>query len=184
MNKEIRAVYTDNTIRVYQAYNKTIANEAVEKGTFGGSFKRDRMTWIKTSFLWMMYRCGWATKDNQERVLAIDMQRAAFDYLVNNAVMSTYQEEIYGSYEEWKTLIRNSDIRAQWDPERDIHGNPLQYRSLQLGLRGEIVSKYVDDWIVNITDITYYVLELKRMICEKKDILAFLPDERVYQITL
>lgn len=92
MNKEIRASYTDETIRVYQAYNRIIANEAVERGTFGSSFKMDRMTWIKPSFLWMMYRCGWATKENQECVLAIDIKREAFDYLVNNAVMSTYQE--------------------------------------------------------------------------------------------
>ncbi|MCM1325412.1 MAG: DUF4291 domain-containing protein [Bacteroidales bacterium] len=183
MEKEIRAVYTDNTIRVYQAYNKIIAKEAVEKGTFGSNFKRDRMTWIKPSFLWMMYRCGWAAKDNQECVLAIDMKREAFDYLVKNAVMSTYQEEIHGSYEKWKTLIHNSDIRVQWDPERDIHGNPLNYRSLQLGLRGEAVHKYVEDWIVNITDITDYVLKLKGMISDKKDVSLLLPDEKVYPIT-
>lgn len=182
MEKEIRAVYTDTTIRVYQAYNESIAKEAVEKGTFGSHFKRDRMTWIKPSFLWMMYRCGWAAKENQEYVLAIDMKREAFDYLVKNAVMSTYQEEIHGSYEEWKALIHNSDIRVQWDPERDIYGNPLNYRSLQLGLRGEAVYKYVEDWIVNITDITDYVLELRGMISAKKDVALLLPEEKVYSV--
>ena len=134
MSNEIRALYSKDTIRVYQAYNKIIASEAVMKGTFGNNFKMDRMTWIKPSFLWMMYRCGWATKENQECVLAIDIQRNAFDYLVANAVISTYQEEMYRSREEWKRLIHSSDIRLQWDPERDIHGNPLNYRSLQLVL--------------------------------------------------
>ena len=66
MNKEIRAFYTEDTVRVYQAYNKVIANEAVKNGTFGSNFKLDRMTWVKPSFLWMMYRCGWGTKENQE----------------------------------------------------------------------------------------------------------------------
>ena len=61
-DKEIRAVYTENTIRVYQAYNEVIAKEAVKIGTFGPGFKLDRMTWIKPSFLWMMYRCGWGQK--------------------------------------------------------------------------------------------------------------------------
>ena len=79
MKKEIRAVYTTDTIRVYQAYNKAIASEAVEKGTFGDKFKLDRMTWIKPSFLWMMYRSGWGTKENQECILAIDIKREAFD---------------------------------------------------------------------------------------------------------
>ena len=30
MNREIRAFYTENMIRVYQAYNKDIANEAIK----------------------------------------------------------------------------------------------------------------------------------------------------------
>lgn len=182
MGNEIRASYSNDIIRVYQAYNKNIANEAVIKGTFGNSFKMDRMTWIKPSFLWMMYRCGWATKENQECVLAIDMKREAFEYLVANAVLSTYQEELYGSQEEWKRLIHSSDIRIQWDPERDIHGNPLNDRSLQLGLRGEVVRKYVNEWIVGITDITAYVNELKCLIAQREDISALLPKEMVYQI--
>ena len=182
MHKEIRAVYTENTIRVYQAYNEAIAKEAVSKGTFGKNFKMERMTWIKPSFLQMMYRCGWATKENQERVLAIDIKREAFDYLVQNAVVSTYHEEIHGSYEEWKQLIQDSDIRVQWYPERDIYGNPLEYRSLQLGLRGEAVQKYVHEWIVNITDITDYVCELRDKIAAKEDVAALLPQEKVYHV--
>lgn len=182
MNREIRAVYTENTIRVYQAYNETIAKEAVNNGTFGKNFKLERMTWIKPSFLWMMYRCGWATKENQERVLAIDIKREAFDYLVRNAVISTYHEEIYGSYDNWQQLIHDSDIRVQWDPERDIYGNPLEYRSLQLGLRGEAVKKYVNEWIVHITDITDYVCELREKISAKEDVIALLPQEEIYVI--
>lgn len=177
---EIRAVYTENTIRVYQAYNKIIADEAVNNGTFGSNFKLNRMTWIKPSFLWMMYRCGWGTKENQECVLAIDMKREAFDYLVKNAVLSTYQEQIHTDYDEWKEQIQQSEIRCQWDPERDIFGNPLGYRTIQLGLRGKVVKKYVEEWITNITDISDYVYELKDMIARKEDISALLPDEKVY----
>ena len=183
MNKEIRAVYTEDTIRVYQAYNNIIANEAARRGTFGSEFKMTRMTWIKPSFLWMMYRCGWATKENQERVLAIDMKREAFDYLVQNAVVSSYHESSYSSQEEWKTLIQTSDIRIQWDPERDIHGNPLDYRSLQLGLRGEAVKRYVNEWIVAITDITDYVTDLRERIAAKEDVTDLLPKETVYLIS-
>ena len=31
------------------------------------------MSWIKTSFLWMMHRSGWGTKENQERILQINI---------------------------------------------------------------------------------------------------------------
>ncbi|MER6614129.1 DUF4291 family protein [Streptomyces xantholiticus] len=44
---EVRAVFTDETITVYQAYTARIANPALETGTFVDPFKRDRMTWIK-----------------------------------------------------------------------------------------------------------------------------------------
>lgn len=179
---EIRAVYDDETIRVYQAYNVAIAKQAIQKGTFGSHFKLDRMTWIKPSFLWMMYRCGWAQKDGQERVLAIDIKREAFDFLVKNAMYSKYEPETNLSKEEWKERIRKSDIRIQWDPERDIYGNPLEYRSIQLGIRGKYVEQYVEDWIVQINDITDYVITLKEKINRGYDVTLELPKEREYRI--
>ena len=84
--RKIYAKYDDKTIRVYQAYNDVIADEAIKLGTFGEYFSLTRMTWIKPSFLWMMYRCGWAEKENQERVLAIDIKREDFDEIVKNSV--------------------------------------------------------------------------------------------------
>lgn len=57
--QQIRAVYNDQTIRVYQAYSDAIANTALLNQTFvSPPFKMERMTWIKPSFLWMMYRAG------------------------------------------------------------------------------------------------------------------------------
>lgn len=178
--KEIRAVYTPETIRVYQAYCKEIAKEAVRLDTFGARFSMNRMTWIKPSFLWMMYRCGWAEKEGQERVLAIDIKREAFDEIVKNAVLSTYREDMGISMDEWKCHVKESDIRCQWDPERDIWGNPQKYRSIQLGLRGQAVYNYVNDWIVKIEDITDYVVELKAKREAGEDITELLPAEKVY----
>ena len=181
-NKEIRAVYTDETIRVYQAYNKTIAEEAVKNGTFGAHFSMTRMTWIKPSFLWMMYRCGWAQKENQEHVLAIDIKRTGFDKAVNSAVISTFSDDLGITKEEWQKQVKKSDVRVQWDPEKDIDGNNLPYRSLQLGLRGNAVNEYVHDWIVKVTDITDYVNELNALRISKGDISDKLPKETVYII--
>jgi hypothetical protein len=74
--RQIRARYTDDTITVYQAYAPEIAVPAVAAGRFVAPFKRDRMTWVKPSFLRMMYRCGWASKPGQEHVLAVEITRA------------------------------------------------------------------------------------------------------------
>jgi len=54
--RNIYAVFDEKTIRVYQAYNNEIADEALKLGKFGSKFSLNRMTWIKPSFLWMMYR--------------------------------------------------------------------------------------------------------------------------------
>ena len=94
MRKEIRALYTGDTIRVYQAYNQAIAQEAVQNGTFGSRFCLERMTWIKPSFLWMMYRCGWGMKENQEYILGIDIRREAFDDIVTSDA-SGIRKEMY-----------------------------------------------------------------------------------------
>ena len=57
--RQVRAVFDDRSIVVYQAYGREIAEAALAHGRFVSPFKRDRMTWIKPSFLWMMYRSGW-----------------------------------------------------------------------------------------------------------------------------
>jgi Domain of unknown function (DUF4291) len=77
--RQVRAKYSAESITVYQAYPPEIAEPAVAAGRFVPPFKRDRMTWIKPSFLWIMYRCDWATKPGQERVLAVEITRAGFE---------------------------------------------------------------------------------------------------------
>jgi hypothetical protein len=64
--RRIRALHTDTTVTVYQAYGPEIGVPAAREGRFPAAWKRDRMTWIKPSFLWMMYRCGWAGKEGQQ----------------------------------------------------------------------------------------------------------------------
>lgn len=64
--KQIRARFDAQTIVVYQAFNDAIADAALEAQRFVRPFSLNRMTWVKPSFLWMMERCGWATKPNQE----------------------------------------------------------------------------------------------------------------------
>ena len=130
----------------------------------------------------MMYRCGWAEKENQERVLAIDIKREAFDKIVKNALFSTYTDDIDISKEEWQKLVKSSDVRIQWDPEKDIEGRNLSYRSIQLGIRNNAVKEYVNDWIVHIEDITPYVKELNISRRKGIDITSFLPNEQVYPL--
>ena len=178
--RNIYAVFDEKTIRVYQAYNNEIADEALKLGKFGSKFSLARMTWIKPSFLWMMYRSGWASKQGQERILAIDLKREGFDEIVRNAVLSSFREVSDLSKEEWKEKLENSEVRCQWDPDRDIYGNPIGKRAIQLGIKGETVRKYINDWIVNITDVTDKVAEMRNSIQNGTFSEFVLPQERKY----
>ena len=180
--KNIYAVFDDKTIRVYQAYNNEIADEVMKLGKFGSKFSLTRMTWIKPSFLWMMYRSGWAIKQGQERILAIDLKREGFDEIVKKSVISTFRESGETSIDDWREKLQNSEVRCQWDPDRDIYGNPIGRRAIQLGIKGEMVKKYVNDWIVNITDITEEVIKIRTSIEEQEFSESVLPLEKIYKV--
>jgi len=140
--RHILAHYDAETVVVYQAYCPQIGRFAVEHGCFGGPFSLSRMSWIKPNFLWMMFRCGWATKENQEVVLAVSLRREAFDRLLTDAVPSTFDPALYASEADWKRALAASDVRLQWDPDHDPAGNKAERRALQLGLRGEPLAHY------------------------------------------
>jgi hypothetical protein len=176
--RQIRAAFTDKTITVYQAYPAQIAEPAVRVGHFVPPFKLERMTWIKPSFLWMMYRCGWGAKPGQERVLAIDISRTGFEWALAHACISHHSPGSRESRADWSRRLRKSSVRVQWDPERDIQLQPLPYRSLQLGLGREAVGRYVDEWTVAIRDVT----DLAHRIQATRD-PALLPAEQPYPLT-
>ena len=152
--RQVRASFDDDTIVVYQAYSPAIAEPALAAGRFVAPFKIDRMTWIKPSFLWMMYRCGWATKPDQERVLAVTITREGFDWALAHSALSHHDPAVYPSQGAWAERKAASPVRIQWDPERNLDLAPLPHRSIQVGLGGEAARRYVADWIVRIDDVT------------------------------
>ncbi|RKN20885.1 DUF4291 domain-containing protein [Micromonospora musae] len=182
--RQIRARYTADTITVYQAYSPQIALPAVAAGRFVAPFRRDRMTWIKPSFLWMMYRCGWATKPGQEHVLSIDISREGFEWALARACLSHYDRDLHGDRKAWSRQLKASPVRVQWDPERSLQLKALPYRSLQVGLSGEAVDRYVDDWVVAVTDITATVQRVRELLRagDEHAAAAHLPIERVYPL--
>ncbi len=44
--REIRALHTEQTVTVYQAYHPRIGVPAAREGRFPSAWKRERMTWI------------------------------------------------------------------------------------------------------------------------------------------
>lgn len=158
--QHILAQCSEENIIVYQAFNPRIATYAVANQQFGGEHYRfTRMSWIKPNFLWMMYRCGWAEKEAQKRVLAIEISKENFEKILEEAVFSSYKPPIYQTEENWKAALEKSSVRLQWDPDHNPYGDKLDRRAVQLGLRGTLLKTFATDWIISIQDITNFVLE-------------------------
>lgn len=145
--RHILAQFDHERVVVYQAFNEEIAAYACEHQKFEGcaAYNHDRMTWIKTNFLWMMFRCGWGSKPRQQHVLAIWLKRNAFERYLELA-------RTKGSVKGFRCTVR-----LQWDPDHfpDTSRHPYR-KAVQLGLKG--VSSFASgEDIVCIQDISDFV---------------------------
>lgn len=165
---------------VYQAYRSEIGLFAARHGFFGGAFSLGRMSWIKSNFLWMMYRSGWGSKEGQEVVLAVRLRREAFDRILTLATHSAYVPGLYASEVEWKRALAASEVRLQWDPDHDPSGAKQERRAIQLGLRGRVLESYSREWIVSIEDVSGFVREQGLHAAARDHGNLLLPREDVY----
>jgi hypothetical protein len=173
----------ETQVVVYQAYNPAIARFAVENQYLGGAgFSYGRMSWIKPNFLWMMYRCGWASKENQEQVLALWLDRTAFEEILNQAVFSTFTAGNYESAAAWKHELATKNVRLQWDPDHSPYGGKLTRRALQLGLKNDALEQFGKRQVTRIEDITDFVQQQKTFVDNRQLEQLQVPQERVYAV--
>lgn len=178
--RTIRATYDEECITVYQAYNTSIAEAAVESQRLSASplYRPGRATWIKPSWCWMMYRSGYSYKDsNQERILAIRMKHENFARLLKNATLAGAPH------------TRGESVVVQWDPERGPRLEKLDHRSIQIGIPGAVRDQWVEEWIESIEDVTQKAREMKKKLYEDPSIgieelanLGLMPKERLYDV--
>ncbi|KAI4201659.1 MAG: hypothetical protein LQ350_003138 [Teloschistes chrysophthalmus] len=185
--RQIRAHYDSETITVYQAYSVTIATAAVEAQKLNASpdFKPNRMTWIKPSWAWMMYRSNYSLKDPQQsHILALKIPHSHFHHILSSASVTPGHDGTTMTAEE-----KAKPVRVQWDPERSIDMKILPYRSIQIGISGDLATKWVD-WIESIEDVTQMARRLKEAVDaglegvgeEEMVERGLLPRERVYAV--
>ncbi len=180
----MRAVYTPETITVYQAYPVPIALAAARAGRFVPPFKRDRISWLRPSFRWMMYRCRWASADGQDRVLAVEMSREGFEWALGHSCLAQYDHTFHADREQWTNALKESPVRIQWEPERSLALTPLPYRALQVGLGVDVIDRYVQEWTVGITDVTHLARRIGEQVRrgDEHRAQAMLPDEMPYPL--
>ncbi len=179
--KEIFAQYDRQCIRVYQAYNPAIAKEAIALQTFGDNFNINRMTWIKPSFLWLMYRSNWGTRKNQECILAIDVYQPKFNEILQKAVL-TSPDSISYTDTQWEKAFHETTVYCQWDPDRNINGNAINRAAIQIGLKGSTLRDFLDAGICRIEDLTLQVIKWNEQRKNGKLNSKVLPVEKLYPI--
>merc|ERR1711974_584072 len=135
-------------------------------GDFRGApnFSTSRMSWIKPSLGWVLYRSGYGYKPSQNRILKIKVPHLALAEILsqcqcvdtNKATRSTHDGE-----------SGSGNGRVQWDPERDVMSadgkeprEKLRRRAIQIGLKGRVFEIYLHS-LISIADIT----ELGHRIC-------------------
>lgn len=182
---EIRADYNRDTIVVYQAYNKAIAKSAIENQKFSAPFSFSRMTWIKPSFLWMMERSNYGQKSNQEYTLAIHIKREAWEKALKLAILTSPEKRVYPNPKIWEEEFENAKVYVQWDPERNIKGNKLEYRSIQVGISRYLIEEFNEDWIVKIEDYSPLVKKILNLTKQGEFNKAkkLLPIEKIYPLS-
>ena len=100
----------------------------------------------------------------KKRILAIDISHDGFREILAQSIASHFSPEDFNSTASWKNKIKESDVVVQWDPERDIQLSKLNYRTIQIGLRGDAMEKYVQEWVVNISDITHLAHDIHKLV--------------------
>ena len=207
------------TITVYQAYPSTIATAAVINQRLDASpdFRTTRMTWIKPSWAWMLYRSGYSYKDpGQEHILAIKMKRDGFLRLLARGVLThgnsasphprqnqqqqqlettsdspraTSTEREKARESKRKDRLQSLDVKIQWDPERTVRLDSLNYRSIQIGIPAGLVKEWVQNMIVSIEDVTDKARELKKILDERPEVtdeelveMGLIPEETEFEV--
>lgn len=181
--KKIFASFDLEGIFVYQAFKPEIADEALRLGTFCKGFNLERMTWIKPSFGWMLYRSGYGTKHRQERILKIKLSHTGFQAILVQGVPTVFDRNLFATELDWQKALNQGDVRYQWDPDRNLRLHKLERRAIQLGIRGNTVQNYVHKWIIGIEDVTALARQIHSAIAHKMSELPLVPEERVYEVT-
>jgi hypothetical protein len=182
MRKQIIAAFDDEGVYVYQAFKPSIVEAALRKGTFAEGFSFDRLTWIKPSFGWMLHRSEYATAFRQERILKIKLRHDGFLTILRRGILTTFKPGQFPTEREWRLALDQAGVHVQWDPDRSLRRVKLERRAIQLGMSGETVRQYVQEWNIGLEDVTPLAHAIKHAIDNRAAELPAVPEERVYDV--
>lgn len=180
--RQIIADYDAAGIYIYQAFKPEIADAALQHGKFGKGFSLDRMTWIKPSFGWMLYRSDYATAHRQERILKVKLTHEGFLTILANSIPTSHEPDLFSDANQWRKALAHSEARYQWDPDRDLWRHKLERRALQVGISGSLVENYVEKWTLEIQDLTELAHAVHKAVKEGQESIPLSFEEKIYAV--
>src|SRR6516162_3327917 len=78
--------------------------------------------------------------------------------------------------------VKESDVRLQSHPDHGPHGAPQARRAIQLGLCGEALRAFCDDWTISIENVTEFVHQQWKVLNEEGIVALFTPREEIYPV--
>jgi len=102
----------------------------------------------------------------------------AFKKYLQNAVYSSYNENLELSREEWQDQVKDSSVRLQWDPDHDPFGNKSERKAIQIGLRNEFIRSFAKEDIILIENISDFVKEQHQCVLDKNLENLVIPKEK------
>ena len=174
----VLAQHTADAVLVYAAFDPSIVRYATVRQSFTGAEGADllvpwapeRMSWIKTNFLWMQYRSGWGTKPKQEGMVGLWLKRSLFDEILLNSVGAVRYSRVQTDEQH---ALRKAEAKAdptgrivmQWDPDHLPDGSVVSHRrAVQLGLKGGWRDRVFDNSqgeLLGVVDLTELVARLR-----------------------
>ena len=191
--REIRAVFDQEAVRVYQAFRREIALPALERQTFVPPFRFERITsWIKPSFLWTMKRTDWGRycrigkggrpeHEGDTVVLGIDVERAFFDDILSRAQITHFEEQPEQDRALWRSTLARTRVLIQWDPEKTLEGGRRRFKAIQIGLKSPALKEYAHS-ILKIRDMADVIAAVAAAPSDAEKV-ALLPPEKPYPVS-
>ncbi|KAJ3037648.1 hypothetical protein HDV00_001453 [Rhizophlyctis rosea] len=114
-----------------------------------------------------MYRAGWATKPNQERIIAIKLRLSFFIHMLSISCPARLSNAPLTDIPTYAapTPQAKPDIIIQWDPTHSPAGTSIpSLRAIQIGIRGgtETSRRFAsgEEWI-GVEDVTDFVARMR-----------------------
>lgn len=154
--RSLAACFDDQTIWVFAAHERAIADYATEHGRFGGkAWMEDRITRFRLSLPRVMARSERGQREAKEGLLAIRLPRDRFDAILRQAVhWREFPDGLYATKGQWRLATRYAQVVMDWAPDCDPFGADLARFTVRFGVRAHTLNKFTREWVVGIDDLT------------------------------